>query len=648
MLASKLLAASGGVDKLWVDECFSAYTYTGNGSTQTINNGIDLAGKGGMVWTKERGAVQVHCLVDTSRGTNTALQTDGVNAGTDITGDFGSFGASGYTLNAPAVYNRLNQNSHTYVSWAFRKAPKFFDVVTYSGNNVAGRQIPHSLGVAPGMVIVKCSSSSYNWWVWHRGLTSGNYIQLNSTNAQASASAATLFGNGSVTVDPNSSVFTVGGAIDINGAGQTYVAYLFAHDTSTDGIIQCGSFTTDASGNAPNVNLGWEPQFIQYKRTDATGNWGMLDQMRGFVSSDYSPVLFSNLSNAESPTGGFVNPTATGFQVTNSRGTASSTYIYLAIRRPNKPPTVGTQVYNAIARTGTGAAATVTGVGFAPDLVFTKSRQTSNSTHGWWDRLRGKNNLLQSATSDPEYSAGMDNVTGFDVMDGIKVGADASTILINQSGAPYINHFFKRAVGVFDSSCDTGTGSIKSESHNLKAVPELIIRKGRSGATQWEVYFAALGNTQKLVLNSTAAAVTDTTAWNSTTPTASNFTVGMGANVNTNTATYVTYLAASLAGISKVGTYVGNGTSQTINMGFTTGCRYFLVKASSTTGSWWVYDSVRGIVASADFALQLNSTAAEITSADCVDPASSGIVVNQEATCSINANSVTYQYWAFA
>jgi len=33
---------------------FSTYLYTGNWSTQTINNGIDLAGEGGIVWIKWR------------------------------------------------------------------------------------------------------------------------------------------------------------------------------------------------------------------------------------------------------------------------------------------------------------------------------------------------------------------------------------------------------------------------------------------------------------------------------------------------------------------------------------------------------------------------------------------------------------------
>jgi hypothetical protein len=110
----------------------------------------------------------------------------------------------------------------------------------------------------------------------------------------------------------------------------------------------------------------------------------------------------------------------------------------------------------------------------------------------------------------------------------------------------------------------------------------------------------------------------------------------------------VAYLFASCPGVSKVGSYTGNGSSQTIDCGFTGGARFFLVKRTDSTGDWWVYDSARGITAPADPALRLNSTAAEVTSADAVDPTSVGIVVNQEATCNINVSSATYIYLAIA
>ena len=49
-------AFGGGVAVVptYIEDVFSTYLYTGNGSTQTITNGIDLAGEGGLVWIKKR------------------------------------------------------------------------------------------------------------------------------------------------------------------------------------------------------------------------------------------------------------------------------------------------------------------------------------------------------------------------------------------------------------------------------------------------------------------------------------------------------------------------------------------------------------------------------------------------------------------
>lgn len=176
----------------------------------------------------------------------------------------------------------------------------------------------------------------------------------------------------------------------------------------------------------------------------------------------------------------------------------------------------------------------------------------------------------------------------------------------------------------------------------------MIIRKGRSGATQWEVYSSALANTEKLVLNNNVAKATDTTAWNSTTPTSSVFTIGTGANVNTSTATYVTYIFATCPGVSKVGSYTGNGSTQTINCGFTGGARFVLIKRTDSTGDWYVWDSARGIVAGNDPYLLLNSTAAEVTSTDYIDTYSAGFEISSTAPAAINASSGSFIFLAIA
>lgn len=346
------LAGMGGAPaQTYVDDVFSTWLYNSDPSgTNTITNGIDLAGKGGMVWIKSRSnAAANHKLTDTVRGATKALVSNTADAQTTDTFGLTAFNSNGFLLGDNFAYN--DGSGATYASWTFRKAAKFFDVVTYTGTGSA-RAIAHSLGVAPGMVIVKGINNSTGWQVYSNGLTSAAYsIQLNLTNAQASA--PTVWNS----TAPTSSVFSVGTDATVNASGGTYVAYLFAHDTSSTGIIQCGSYVgTGVAGLA--VNLGWEPQYVLIKRaTVDVAPWVIVDNMRGMWNSAGGTLLYANLANAElsissaSYPNGYVVPNATGFTLQNPTGnsfinTNGSTYIYMAIRRPNKPPTSGTQVFS--------------------------------------------------------------------------------------------------------------------------------------------------------------------------------------------------------------------------------------------------------------------------------------------------------------
>jgi hypothetical protein len=595
-----------------------------------------------MVWVKSRSPADNHQLIDTaqSSGSNAYhLNSNTTDASLLRTNSITGFLSSGFSVGATAT---VNDTSVNYASWTFRKAAKFFDVVTYTGTGSA-RTIAHSLGVAPGMVIVKRTDTTGNWQVYHRSLTSAAYsTQLNLTAAQASA--PTVWNS----TAPTSSVFSVGTDATVNASGGTYVAYLYAHDTSSTGIIQCGSFTTDASGSAT-VNLGWEPQYVMVKITSSPGgSWDIQDNMRGFTAKPTvytaNPILKANESSAENTIGAnTLQLNSTGFTTDNATYNPSKTYIYMAIRMPNKPPTSGTQVYNAIARAGTSAVATVTGVGFPLDLSIIRGRAVGYSWR-WGDRLRGVFQYLRSNLTNAEVTD--TDVTSFN-MDGITFPATGVS-LTNAAGGNYINYFLKRAPGFFDEVCYTGTGTATTQAHNLGVVPEMMIVKCRSVTASWAVYVSSLSANNALFLNDSGTGSTGAIFWNSTTPTSSVFSIGTAGATNVTPNTYVAYLFATLAGISKVGSYTGNGGTQNIECGFASGARFFLVKATSTTGSWWVWDSARGITAGNDPALQLNSTAAEITTADAVDPYSPGITVNQEATCSINANGVSYIFLAVA
>lgn len=332
MSARDLVMAAAGMSAggLNVGDVFSAYTYTGTGSTKTVNNGIDLAGKGGMVWTKDRTNGFNHGVFDTTRGLSGALCTNLTNG--NLGGALSSFNANGFTLNA-STFN-ANANAANMASWTFRKTPKFFDVVTWNGNNAIGRVISHSLGIKPGLVIVKCTNTTGDW------LTVARYSNGDQMRLKLNTTAATTGGNTDAGKQWTATTFSLAGVADgssesaalVNATGNTYVAYLFAHDPEPTGVIQCGSFTADASGNAA-VTLGWEPQYLLVKRTNAVDSWLVLDAARGLSSISSGPILLPNGASAELGAGSFIKTTATGMN--GSALGAGIHYIYMAIRKPS-------------------------------------------------------------------------------------------------------------------------------------------------------------------------------------------------------------------------------------------------------------------------------------------------------------------------
>lgn len=624
MLAS--LAGSGGGAKVYVDDVFVSYIRTGTGADVVVTTGIDMT-KGYCLHSKGRSGATDHAVYNSERGVTKDLVTNSTGGETTQVTGLKAVSTTGHTIGSLAKMNTVNE---TYVDWVFKNADKFYNhsVVTKPAGSNVTFSFP-GLGTL-GRVRVKRTDAAGSWYEWHRSLSAGQLLIGESTTA-----AATL---GHVTVS-GTTVTLVNGVI----ADGTYLVEAWAHDTSAEGMIQCGSFTTDGSGNAT-VNLGWEPQYVLVKRKDSTSDWTILDTMRGYSNYGNDPALLANTTSSEVTYGGlYGEPNATGFRFSAFDAVVGQ-YIYLAIRRPNKPPTSGTQVYNAIARTGTGAAATVS-CGFAPDLVSSKVRF---ATVGWVsrDRLRGNAPSLRFETTGAEGSAS-DAITEFG-NDGVKIGADATEFRINQNTVGYINHFFRRAPGFFDVVCYAGTGVARTVNHNLGVAPELMIVKNRSNTESWAVYHVSIPATQYLRIDGTGTPTTNTNVWNSAAPTSIVFSVGSDLIANASTDKFVAYLFATLPGISKVGSYTGNGGSQTINCGFTAGARFLLIKRTDSNGDWFVWDTARGIIAANDPHLSLNTTAAEVTTDDSVDPDSSGFIINQNAATNINVTSANYIFLAIA
>jgi hypothetical protein len=303
-----------------------------------------------------------------------------------------------------------------------------------------------------------------------------------------------------------------------------------------------------------------------------------------------------------------------------------------------KTPTTGTEVFSPVAVTkGTGPI-TVT-ANFPVDLTIEALRNLTDSSNSTViDRLRSGDRRLTSSSTNSE-------ATGTGSL------FDSNTKYVDgwlNNNQPVIYWMFKRAPGFFDVVCYTGTGVTRTVNRNLGVIPELILVKSRTDASNWFVYNSTTGNTKYLILNADNISQTASTVWNNTTPTSTVFSLGTSIVVNKSASNFVAYLFATCAGVSKVGSYTGNGSSQTINCGFTTGARFIMVKCTSATGDWKVIDSARGIVAGNDPTLALNTTAAEVTGTDCIDPDSSGFIVNQETTNNLNVNGASYIFLSIA
>lgn len=641
-MLTNLLLGQTAEEKLYVEDVFSTWLYTGNNSSQTITNGIDLAGKGGMVWYKTRSFVSGndanHHVLDTVRGRLAAINTNNTNA-SSTSGSLSSFNSNGFTAG-------YTQSPLNYASWTFREAPKFFDIVTWTGSGV-NRAISHSLGATPGMIIVKRTDAAANWAVYHRGLNNGtnpqNFtIYLNLTNEQG--------GGRWNSTAPTSTQFTVGTDDSVNASGGSYVAYLFAHDTTADGIVQCGSFT---GASTVDVSLGWEPQFFLIKNATSAGSWFIFDTMRG-ASFSNAMFLQPNVSDEEADVGaGSVLPTATGFTFKGSNfGYTSGTITYMAIRRgPMRTPTDATKVFNPIAYTTANASSQVLSVGFPADTILDRERTTTGSFASNWpmaSRLTGTGFLR--TTQQAAEATFVDAVNGWDEQNSIDLGG----ILVGNGNFTAILYAYRRAPSFFDVVCYTGnagqTGVPSSNqiiSHNLTVAPELIIIKNRSATTNWPTWrSSSIG-----ALNTTDSFFSTATNY-ITAVGASTFTVNNPGNTNydcnTSGSAYVAYLFATCPGVSKVGSYTGTGTTLQINCGFTNGARYVLIKRTDSSGDWYVWDTARGIIAGNDPYLLLNSTAAEVTNTDYVDAYSAGFELSSTAPAALNANGGTYIYLAIA
>jgi hypothetical protein len=297
-------------------------------------------------------------------------------------------------------------------------------------------------------------------------------------------------------------------------------------------------------------------------------------------------------------------------------------------------------VFAPVAYTGNGGTQNLT-TGFAGDMAWIDQRTDAGQRPQSFDKLRGNNVVVyQSSTSAEQTNSPTSYTVSFNNTQTVLVGPYSPNGIYNNSGSPQIAWNFQRAPSFFDEVCVTPSYPTPV-THNLGAVPKLRFEKTRSITAEWKaIYFDGTTDEYELALNSTRAASLQ--SGRPALPTSTSFVAYYDGTP------LVIYLFAPVTGVQYISKFTGNGSSQTINCGFTGGARFICIKAFSTTGDWKVIDTARGIVSGNDPTLAFNTTSAEVTGTDCIDPDSSGFIVNQESTNNLNVNGVEYLVWAIA
>ena len=288
-----------------------------------------------MIWIKNTDNNANHYIVDTERGPSydgapdiAQLASNTRNKGESLGGGVNDLSGStiGFQVTGGSPLN--NESGKFYMAYNFRAAPKFMDVVTFDGDGVDGRKVPHGLETDVGMILLKCTSNDDTpWTVWHCSLQDQeSFLTLNS-NSPALSQNSPWGDPFSITNEH----FSVNNYSWTNQVGKKYVAYVFAKETAN--LIKCGYYITDGQAGKQ-IELGFEPQWILTK--DSSGNngnyaWVMSDETRGWSTNFEPDSQQGNETNS-----GMITTNSTGYAVGGYgkvNDFASNRQIYMAIAK---------------------------------------------------------------------------------------------------------------------------------------------------------------------------------------------------------------------------------------------------------------------------------------------------------------------------
>ena len=517
------------------------------------------------------------------------------------------------------------------------------------------------------------------------GTTGSNYAVLNPLVSAANPTIAegnlmlttptTGYGNCYATMGISSgkwywesTFFSSGGAAVLNGVananassasylGADANAWVYASDgTKLNNAIQVSYGASYTVNDVIGVALDMDAGTLTFYKNNAsqgtayTGLTGTLFPAFGDANNSLSSVL--KMTFGQRP-----------FTYTPPSG-------YSALNTYNLPaPTIlkGSAHMAATTYTGTGASQTIANTvdssNFQPDFVWMKSRSAATD-HALYDSVRGatKDQVSNSATAETTQVTGLTafGSTGFTVGALAKINTNAATYVgwqwkgggaavTNTNGTMSAQVSANPTSGCSICSFTTPSGTVNPNTfgHGLGVAPSFVITKAVAVAQSYDTYHVGVGNTARILLNTTGAASTaNAQYWNNTTPSSTVVTIGTTAWWGSST-NYIAYCFAPIAGYSAFGSYTGNGSTDGpfVFTGFRP--RWVLFKSSSSVNNWQIYDTAMSPSNAATTWLYPDLANAAGTSGVDIDILSNGF--KPRSTNAINNGSgVTYIYAAFA
>ena len=560
-----------------------------------------------------------------SRGTNgfyLKFQSSGI--GTDSSGNGNNWTANNFSTSGTGTDVMSDTPTN---NWCTLNPLNQDSAFTLSDGNLRLTSTANTSSVG----VTSTSAVSSGKWYWE--------VTRDSWNINCGISLIT-------TTSPRSSAVT--------GSGGQGVSYLGTNIYKDGSSVQSGlSNMTD--GDIAGIALDLDSNTVQFYR-----NGSALGTAVSISAGTWTPSFGMD-------TGGYGANVTTTFNF-GQRGAFAYTPPtgFKALNTANLPePTIkkGSKYFDVLTWSGTGggsgATRSLTGLGFSPDFVWGKIRSSSSPGHILMDSVRGvgTGKYLQSNTSNAEGTSGPNEAlygylssldsAGFTVTNGTSTFDNW-----NKSGDTYVAWCWdESATPGFDIVTYTGTGSNRTVNHSLGVTPSWIIVRNRTTGGSWWNYHASLGTSQFLRWDDSGTGSTSSTIFNAA-PTSTVFSVGTSNDVNKSGDNILAYCFSEVAGFSKFGSYVGNGSTTDgpfIWCGFTP--RFILIKwykDVSTAESWHIYDTARQTYNATNTILQPDSAGIEETPADrYIDILSNGFKLRQNGQ-QINRSGASYIFAAFA